>query len=493
VYSSVHSQNATLSDFLNQESDIPLLSQLPNKVFMSTLRMGRDFLVNNTGLDSSHNKFHFLDERLMESTIAITDHQLCSVSRSAGYTLRIMDKLWRSLICGNGEPNLAWANPGTATPLRTHSFATIVHIVGATALYLAKNGVTQLDGTRKWNVVTFGRVLALLFNEEKLFGNQAIEKFDDDYWSTPESLNPSPEKKKSPKKPPQKKRRHVRNNYDLFSDMPPREAPKAVPNEMISSTAGDLATPPQKRQILILENLALNQSQIESKNISSEIEISIDSTVDRQDIFRVVKENTDGERKVDSKVDFQQAFRAANALADGDFLTADPRNSSNAVSGVSKETSVGQSTRHSGNSNKAFLQAFGDAVGSSRRWMTAPTKILLTIPESENDEDGDNEVNVVEQVSLSYSVGDMGLMPSNLSVSAESDGSSDMVDGSRQTKQMRRPRRPLKSAEGTIPVQQDMDEEAASPLLLTSDDDIETKGTAFLDSIGNSIGLRYVT
>ena len=129
------------------------MSYLPNKVFMATLRMGREYLASNASFIPSKRIAHAREESLVEPTIAITDHQVCTVPRSTGHLLRIMPLLWRSLICGDGEPDLIWANPGASIPLRVHSFATILHLVGATSLYMSKNGVTQVDGTSKWNVV----------------------------------------------------------------------------------------------------------------------------------------------------------------------------------------------------------------------------------------------------------------------------------------------------------------------------------------------------
>lgn len=475
MFSSLHAQNVTLSDFLNQETDIPLVSQLPNKVFMSTLRMGRDYLLSNSDLESGHNKFHSLDERLMESTIAITDHQLCPVSQSASHILRIMSRLWRSLVCGNGEPNLAWSNPGTACPLRTHAFATIVHLVGATSLYLAKNGLTQVDSTKKWNVVTFGRVLALLFNEGSLFGSQSVEKFDEAYWSTPEALNPSPVKQKSPaKKSVPKRRRHFRNNYDLFNDMPPREAPKSHSTEMLCSTAGDLATPPQKRAVLTMAALSASKP---------------DSLCHDYD-----PDSPKRERRVDSKMDFQQAFRAANSGADGDLHSSQPDTLATIKSENGTDDSTGistsQTTRNggsTGNAGKAFVQAFGDVAGNGRRWMTAPTNILLTIPESENGDDSDDDLNVSGNDTLSSTLAEFAHPAIDGDVADDLE-KRDVVK--QPPKQMRRPRRPAKQSDEPVETITEDIGPPTTPLLLTSDDDIETKGTAFLDTIGSSIGMR---
>ena len=86
------------------------------------------------------------------------------------------------MINGNGEPDLAWANPAASLPLRVHAFATILHLVGSSTIYLSKNGVTLVDGVSSWNVVVLGRVLALLFDEKKLFGAKSVELLDEEIW-----------------------------------------------------------------------------------------------------------------------------------------------------------------------------------------------------------------------------------------------------------------------------------------------------------------------
>ena len=191
VHSSLHSQNEVLSEFLGQEPDFPRLSNIPGDNFVSNLRMRRDVLKEQSEIQYAKAPQH-AEDKLLESTIDITKHQLCSLPRSTNHLLRIMSVLWKALITGNGKPDLVWANPSAPLPLRVHCFATILHLLGAASLYMSKNGVTQVDGVSKWNVVTLGRVLALCFDEAKLFGHQAVEAFDGEEWmpSEPPATTP---------------------------------------------------------------------------------------------------------------------------------------------------------------------------------------------------------------------------------------------------------------------------------------------------------------
>jgi hypothetical protein len=48
----------------------------------------------------------------------------------------------------------------------------------------------SIAGNSKWNFVVQGRILAMLFDKRKLFGQQAIEKFDETYWGSSEVRRP---------------------------------------------------------------------------------------------------------------------------------------------------------------------------------------------------------------------------------------------------------------------------------------------------------------
>ena len=446
------------------------MSYLPNKVFMATLRMGREYLASNATFNPAKHSGHAREAAMIEPTIAITDHQVCTVPRSTDHLLRIMPLLWRSLICGDGEPNLIWANPGASTPLRVHSFATILHLVGATSLYMSKNGVTQVDGASKWNVVVLGRVLALMFDERHLFGDQAVEKFDTKYWlSLAERSNSSTAKKKSPPK----RRGHVRTNYELGNDVgPPAQSSSIVSN--IPSTAGDLVTLPKR-------------VRPEKESLSAIFEIDIRGSDDSGDAPSP-KQNV----KVDTKSDFQSFLRAANNNLDEEDDIVKP-----------EEGSSGKKSKGGGSAAaNAFVQAFGGiSASSNRRFMTAPAPTLPSIAEGVDDSSSSN---------LAYDVPDspirqrdaIPIQPSvNVLHDSTGDGDGDIFS-TLTTRPTRKMRVPQLSRGGSLNLEterklKDRDAKAdsalRSPKVPKSGEEMEKLGDAFLDTLGASLGMRYAS
>ena len=154
-----------------------------------------------------------------------------------------------------------------------------------------------------------------------------------------------------------------------------------------------------------------------------------------------------------------------------------------------------------------MISAFGGMgsgpAGTRRRWMTAPSSGLATIQE---DGDGDEQKDDGRDLgNLSVGLGRSSLLEKNF-------GNEAFVDKAKRsgTKQMRVPRTQTQSKDSyetpsanhleKIAEHDDKDKDApviaenmASSLKegksLVSDDDIEAKGTQFLDEIGKSIGF----
>jgi hypothetical protein len=403
---------------------------------MSTLLMGRDFLGNNAVIRPNR-KTHPMEDKMLELAIDITKPQLCPLPRTSLHLWRVMPVLWRSLICGsNGEPDLVWANPSSPIPLRVHSFATILHLLGAASMFMSKNGVTQVDGVSKWNVVTLGRVLALVFDERKLFGRQVMEAFDPETWKHPTEK----EAEAKPGKAAAKKRRHVRQTYDLFNDMPPREDPGAF----------DMQSPAK---------VPSTANQVDTKSFGGSLAGALDFEASGGPSTR------SRDVKIDSKTDFQSALRAAASNEDFDRLESDGAGAA-----------------------KAMIQAFsGVGGGSSRRWMTAPSRGLSTIRETE---DVDSVYNGMSAIVES--------LPSQDLEADSFDKELVLNTPKRSVKQMRVPKF-LKSATlnptaiaAMKPEPKELLLTDAQSTLPRSDEEIENSGTAFLDVIGKSLGLRYV-
>lgn len=425
------------------------MSYLPNKVFMATLRMGREYLAGNASFIPNRRIAHAREYAMIEPTIAITDHQVCPVPQLTGHMWRILPALWRSLVLGDGDPDLVWANPGASIPLRVQSFATILHVVGATALYMSRNGVTQVNGTSKWNVVIFGRVLALLFDEKHLFGDQSVEKFDEKYWvdlTEKSGSNSHPAKKSQPKR-----RGHVRSTYDLGNDIGPSKGQSSIVSH-ISSNAGDLVTLPKR-------------VQPETENFLAAFEIDMRGSDDSDE-----QRSPNAPTKLDSKSDFQSFLRAANASFDDDF----------------DKVSVSAGRRHrisSGNASpNSFAKAFS-GLSTGGKFSTAPP--LHTILEGGND----SSSNLVGLGDLPISSGMI-----DMAVDAGNDGIISNLP-TRPTRTMRVPQ--LRSGgslnldmEKQLKTDTHDDSESTLPRVPKSSEEIEMLGEGFLDSIGARLGLR---
>ena len=458
VHSSLHSQNETLAEFLHQEPDCPNFSRVPNGVFISTITMGRDLILSNME-KASIKKAQQGEEKLLEFTIDITKHQLCSLARSTGHLLRVMSILWRSLICGNGEPGLVWANPAAPASLRVHSFATILHLLGAATIYMSKNGVTQVDGVNKWNVVTLGRVIAFLFDERKLFGQAAYEILDEEQWIVTKAS--TDESSKGPSSAPQSrkipKRRHVRQNYDLFNDLPPREESSTLD---ALSPNGTIAAP------ILMRGTSAPALHSSPPRFSSQSPLADATSKDKQPAQPKV------EMKIDTKSDFQSALRAAAAAPDDTFH---------------KSESDGR------NKAQAMLDAFSGVSGGNRRWMTAPTRALSTIRELEDGDADEVEATLIASEGTSETRTD--------SMSSSGGSHKDSLDEElvvsspkKSVKQMRVPRVKKAADDSEKAVFKGPIEALTKPgtqkSLPTSDKEIETAGSAFLEVIGKSLGLR---
>jgi hypothetical protein len=449
----LHSQNVTLSELLNQESDPALLSHTPNNMFLASLHMGREYLSSSTLELQNSRMSRAREDKLLESAIAIADSRHCPMPRPTGHLFRVVSLLWRTLICGDGEPDLVWANPSASLPLRVHSFATLLHLVGATSLYLAKNGVSQVDGTGKFSFVVLGRVLALLFDEHKLFGHQAIEKFDLEHWCSLEVNKQFTSAALTKKSPP--KVRHVRQTYELGHELESRSLQNSAGASNISSTAGDLATLPKSEST-------------EATTLSGPLGIEFGKgqhTVERA--------SAKAELKVDSKFDFQSLMRLSAASDEDDEINLKSGNEFSAKDfGMERPT-------------KALIQAYGGISGvGGRRYMTMPAP-LSTILE------GADDMPIFSERQESTS--------SELKDKANSNDTNVVAGTTSAAKQMRRPRvfkgfmLDAESSKSTPP--QGLSDKASriSDGTLATDDDLTSMGDAYLDKLSGLDGLSSCT
>jgi hypothetical protein len=378
VHSALHAQSETLNAFLQQEPFLPHIYTLPDIPFISKLAMGRESVLTSASLKGV-NREQPLEDKLIELTIDVSKHALCSAPQSSSHIWRIMPLLWRMHICGTGEPDVIWANPSSSTSLRVHSFASILHMVGLSSMFFTKSGLCKVEGTSGWNVVVLGRVLALLFDEKKLFGEQSLEAFDENMW-LPKKHEQS-QKTSAATSPTvvKKKRRHVRQTYDLSNDMPQRGQNRSIG----SMSSLDFSRISGQLDLSNATGTTLSAPRIKSLKIERVRQVDVDpeSWFGEPGTGKQKVHETKRDVKVDSKSDFLSALRATSLDDDADGL----------------EGIVGDG----GFAAKAAIQAFGGAQGN-RRWATLPTRALSTIRESDDNESSTNGANQEQQTEATF-------------------------------------------------------------------------------------------
>jgi len=283
------------------------------------------------------------EETLVKTTLALTDQHVCPLPRSAPFLFRTVPILWRQLVAGTGNPSIHWANPAHLAPLRLHSFTSILHLLGGACLYFEKNGAMELDGGSKWNMVALGRVFALLFNEEELFGLSSTEEFDTNYWCKLRKIDKA--------HPSSRKGRHVRSNLDLFNELQPQNEALPAPSNIVSALAGELA----------LHTNTQFEGLLKPKSSTPE------SVLETRETQAVVLTE-------DDQFDFQLALRTAVAAEESeDIIPTERKNSPVASSGLQ---------------GSLFHSLKGSVNGSSRRFMTMPARTSLTTIKESEDFDG---------------------------------------------------------------------------------------------------------
>ena len=441
--SSLHSSNPVLSHYLKEEEeDAKVEEDFHKNGFLSKISMGRDLLLEASTSRAPSGE----EDRLLKSTLEIVKYSVCPITRSYGFLIRIMARLWRKMVMGTGIPCLAWSNPATPIPLRLHAFASILQLLGGSALFLSKNGLTQGDGT-KWSIVSLARVVALCFDEGELFDSE--ELFDINFLVRAVRSQESSSAKKNG---PSRRKRHVRNNFDLY-DL------QASPDSMGSLSAGSSPSHARRKSDIP----ASRSSDLFGSDFSSDTS-PLQRAQDRADI------------KIDSKSDFQSALRAAVAAED-DF-----------------DKPEGDGSR----SAKAMIQAFGGTNTGSRRWMTVPTRALTTIREGD-DTDIEEAARGAEGVSREKTVESSPLAPNK-----NTDTLDNEIERNRpktSVKQMRIPRG-RKSSSTTFDLSsiefndtgvtsfEESVAESKPQSVPKTDEEIESAGTAFLDVLGKNLGVN---
>jgi hypothetical protein len=492
AHSSLHTQNSTLSEFFTQEPDVPIPLTPSDCDMVSFLREGRDEILHRLNTANSRQsvpKPRYEVDKLLISTIDLSNSSMCSISDCSGHLVRVILQLWKIIVSGTGEPDLAWANPASIIPLRVQSFATLLQLMGSSSRYFSKRGVTQLDGTNKWSIVSLGRVIALLFDEGVLFGEQAEEAFNKEAYASVSNpgggsaKNPFSEKAENPKKAPtEKRRRHVRSKYEFFHNGSLESGEHQSSDDFLLGGTSSLGVgssllrrsgddfkfssrtmPAFRSSTDSLAKAAAALDVFDEKNETEDAESVSDKAAEIQTELGDFQPDV----KVDSVSDFRSALQAGSTEMDGNDEVYEGPASSGASAAI------------------AMIRAFsGNPVGS-RRWMTAPSPNLATITE-DYDGDGEGGPNVSrEELPAPESRKPAGPLDSlDTELFLRPTGSS--------VKQMRVPKTKksvvAKESNG-LPSTADIEGSATVSSLAKPDAEIGSSGTSFLDVIGHSLAL----
>jgi hypothetical protein len=370
VQSSLHSQNSTLNEFLSQDPDVSTPLKAGGSEIETFLRLGKDEILrrlNTSFLRVSSERHQYETKRLLISTIDIAKSDMCSVGDLSAHLIRVTQQLWKVATLGTGNIDLEWANPAAILPLRVHAFATLLQILGSSTLYMSKRGAAQLDGNNRWNFKSLGRVLALLFDEDELFGKQGEEPLSE------ELLSKLCDRKQSDKSKSRKKRRHVRSNFEFLNN-----GAVGGDSDGLSASMGDEIKNSRPNESRKNESVKVSElpelPAIDNSLPSQEEDSSPLQTLERREKLR---QNSEAP-KVDSVIDFRSALEAGSRDSEYDDAIHEGQHNGNAVAA-------------------SWIKAFGGSTGGIRRgggFMTAPAPSLAPIHEGEEfgDDDEQNEL-----------------------------------------------------------------------------------------------------
>ena len=167
--SSVHPQNEVIAKFFDTMPKVPRRLNIDD--FRGVWKMSSDDMNSElAGIISSYEPNSMSnDAHLIQNTIEISKSTVCPHGHLAAHFIRISFQLWRTVVAGDGTPCIAFADPASTLPLRVHSFSTMLYLFNSISNYLAKSEVKETNGTQKWSLGTMAQLVSLLFDEEALF------------------------------------------------------------------------------------------------------------------------------------------------------------------------------------------------------------------------------------------------------------------------------------------------------------------------------------
>ena len=437
-----------------------------------------------------------LDESLLRHTVDIATPSCCPAFELVPHFVRIMFQLWRSLVCGNGNPStysdmVLWANPASLIPVRLHSFSTLLYVLNSVNSSMTKSGMKQLDGKGKWNVVTTtSRIVMMLFDEDEIFLDIYGESLED---LLQQDLNISKDKMESCAAESLRFQNGKENNGEDNSGItheylsPKKRASHSSTAELrpvnCDNDSSDII---KENSFSVISECSSCPSPDTGDSLitsptshasSSKDDLNLLDFIDKPMPLRIRSNSAPPSLKplkIDSKTDFQSALNA------GEMLNS-PTGTNNPFSGP----------------------GLGPAA-NRRRWMTVPSLVLATIQEdndkiSENSRDSEgkgrtcvNEGTPAKEKS-NPSTGDaldtelvlhkskpskvkQMRVPNIQSMQAEEI----KLIGEKETKGPNDHQKSTGTTERKVPIK----------TVPKTDKEIETAGTAFLETIGKQFGYR---
>lgn len=179
--SSVHAQNEALACFFRKAPPRPFC--LKDRHFNGVWKLDRETIQKEVNVIQSTYKLEDMDTEsdLLHLVQKLTLSSSCSQTHLVAHFIRTTFVLFRTLVSGNSEPSLAYANPALPIPLRVHSFASILHILTSVTHYLSKSEVKDANCYQKWDQAVMCHLISFLFDEESLFSDSddnPLEQFE---------------------------------------------------------------------------------------------------------------------------------------------------------------------------------------------------------------------------------------------------------------------------------------------------------------------------
>mmetsp|Transcript_5966 Transcript_5966/g.9423 ORF Transcript_5966/g.9423 Transcript_5966/m.9423 type:complete len:3872 (+) Transcript_5966:128-11743(+) len=453
VHSSIHPQNATLNDFLQHQPRAPIPLRVPTLSSESPWRFDRENILKFVQANNSNGSTQLKNDKsqkALRAAIDICKPSLCSYSSLSRHFLRITKQLLTIMVSGSGEPSLLWANPALVLPLRINAFASFMQLINFVSSHLSKFGLTQLDGKSKWNITTFGNVVALFFDEENMFLDEdsAIEPLDLQAWESKSTERKIERPKLVKRKSSGSRRRHVRTdsgNLIFSAETVEGRSPSQSASRSQNMSNMDADIGPSSSSTGVSNNRPPTGRTLET--LTSAENLSEDES------YGNLRNETE------PKPSFLDTLFSLNSTLDNDPFGG---------SGVSG--------------------------GGRRKFMTLPTNALATIRE-----DNDSELSTSSRISNSPFKQEPNISESSDSILAPFKASSTLdPDIVRKTpgssvKKFRVPKVKGPSAPGNteLNVKEGNAAEDGSDqrVLLMDDDAIETAGAEFLDAVGKSLGF----